>query len=58
MRQDCACRVHGERPDEDRKAALWMYAWSFQSPARQRQEALEHILMLTAAERQTPGRLT
>ena len=45
------------RLDEDRKSALWMYAWSFQSPARQRREALEHILMLTDAERQTPGRL-
>ena len=33
--------------DSDRKAALWLYAWSCQSRKRQRRQAVEHILMLT-----------
>lgn len=32
--------------DGDHKAALWLYAWSFERPARRRQRAIADVLML------------
>jgi hypothetical protein len=35
----------------DQRAALWLYAWSLQSPAHQRYEARNFLSQLESAER-------
>jgi hypothetical protein len=36
---------------EDERAGLWLYAWSLQSPARQRYEAQSFLSQLERAEK-------
>jgi hypothetical protein len=40
--------------DDDEKAALWLFAWSFMPRGRQRYEANQHLRRLAARARPTP----
>jgi hypothetical protein len=37
--------------DDDEKAALWLFAWSFIPPGKQRYEANQHLRRLAARKR-------
>ena len=37
--------------DDDEKAALWLFAWSFIPPGEQRYEANQHLRRLAARKR-------
>jgi hypothetical protein len=37
--------------DEDEKAALWLFAWSFMPPGEQRHEANQHLRQIAARKR-------
>jgi hypothetical protein len=39
------------RCDEDEKAALWLFAWSFMSAGEQRYEANQHLRQIAARKR-------